>query len=114
VLAEHVAAVAALDADAVLATFAPDALVNDLRREFRGIEAIRRWIQREIIGIELTMEVLEVFDHLGLTVFRARYDGVFDRTELPDDLVLSNYATVADGRITNLLITRNEPTPAWA
>ena len=36
VIAEHVAAVNALDVDAVVATFAPDAYVNDARREING------------------------------------------------------------------------------
>src|ERR1035441_6396822 len=40
VVAEHIAAVNALDTDAVVTTFAEDAYVNDARREFAGIEAI--------------------------------------------------------------------------
>ncbi|MGD0686506.1 MAG: hypothetical protein ABSA03_15515 [Streptosporangiaceae bacterium] len=34
VVAEHIAAVNALDTEAVVATFADDAYVNDARREF--------------------------------------------------------------------------------
>ena len=34
VLAEHIAAVNAFDEDAIVATFADDALVNDAHREF--------------------------------------------------------------------------------
>jgi hypothetical protein len=30
--------------------FAEDALVNDIRREFRGRPAIRRWLEREADG----------------------------------------------------------------
>ena len=41
VIAEHIAAVNAFDTDAIVATFAEDAFVNDARREFRGIEAIK-------------------------------------------------------------------------
>ena len=50
VVAEHIAAVNALDTDAIMATFAEDAYVNDARREFAGIEAIRRWVPREMVG----------------------------------------------------------------
>jgi ketosteroid isomerase-like protein len=50
VLAEHIAAVNAFNEDAIVATFASDALVNDVHREFRGIEAIRRWVARELVG----------------------------------------------------------------
>ena len=39
VVAEHIAAVNAFDDEAILATFAPDAYVNDNRREIVGIDA---------------------------------------------------------------------------
>ena len=45
VVAEYVAAVNAFDEHAVVATFADDALVNDVRREFSGKDAIRRSIR---------------------------------------------------------------------
>ncbi|MDX6239761.1 MAG: hypothetical protein QOG10_4576, partial [Kribbellaceae bacterium] len=45
----------AFDADAVMAAFADDAVVNDTRREFSGIDAIRAWLDREIIGDKVTM-----------------------------------------------------------
>ena len=38
VLAEHIAAVNAFDENAIVATFADDALVNDAHREFWGRE----------------------------------------------------------------------------
>jgi ketosteroid isomerase-like protein len=97
VLTEHIAAVNAFDEDAVVATFADDALVNDAHREFWGTDAIRRWVQKEIVGDHVTMEVTEVIDHHGETIVRARYDGDFDKTNLPDELILTNYFTVRDG-----------------
>ena len=36
VIADHIAGVNALDTDAIMATFADDAYVNDARREFTG------------------------------------------------------------------------------
>ena len=55
VLAEFIAAVNAFDEDAIVATFASDALVNDVHREFWGREAIRRWVAREIAGDRVTV-----------------------------------------------------------
>jgi hypothetical protein len=109
VVAEHVAAVNAFDEDAIVATFAGDALVNDARREFWGAEAIRRWVARELVGDRVTMDVTEVLTHHGVTIVRARYDGDFDKTNLPDELVLTNYFTVRDGKIVSLIVTRNTP-----
>ena len=109
VLAEHVAAVNAFDEDAIVATFADDALVNDAHREFWGIEAIRRWAARELVGDRVTMAVTEVVEHHGEVIVRARYDGDYDKTNLPDELILTNYFTVRDGKIVSLIVIRNTP-----
>ena len=109
VLAEHIAAVNAFDEDAIVATFADDALVNDAHREFWGREAIRRWVTRELVGDRVTVEVTEVLDHHGLTIVRGRYDGDFDKTNLPDELILTNYFTVRGAKIVSLIVIRNTP-----
>jgi hypothetical protein len=109
VLAEHIAAVNAFDQDAIVATFADDALVNDAHREFWGREAIRAWVAREVVGDRVTIAVTEVLDHHGQTVVRGRYEGDFDRTNLPDELILTSYFTVRDGKIVTLIVIRNTP-----
>src|SRR5690348_13481430 len=108
VLAEFIAAVNAFDEDAIVATFASDALVNDAHREFWGREAIRRWVARELVGDRVTIEVTEVLDH-GDTIVRGRYDGDYDKTNLPDELILTNYFTIRDGKIVTLIVIRNTP-----
>jgi hypothetical protein len=92
-----------------VATFASDAVVNDAHREYWGIEAIRRWVARELVGDRVTVEVTEVLDHHGDTIVRGRYDGDYDKTNLPDELILTNYFTVRDGKIVTLIIIRNTP-----
>ena len=109
VLAEHVRAVNAFDVDAIVATFAEDALVNDARREFWGAAAIRRWVEKEMVGDKVTLEVTEAVDHYGDTIVRARYDGQYDKTNLPDELILTNYFTVLDGKIVSLIVIRTQP-----
>jgi hypothetical protein len=109
VLAEHIAAVNAFDEDAIVATFADDALVNDAQREFWGREAIRRWVASELVGDRVTVAVTEVLDHHGDTIVRGRYDGDYDKTNLPDELILTNYFTVRDGKILTLIVIRNTP-----
>src|SRR5271155_2977036 len=68
IVAEYLAAVNAFDVDAIVATFAPDAYVNDARREIRGVDAIRRWVEKEMVGDPVTMDPLEVVDHYGDTI----------------------------------------------
>jgi hypothetical protein len=111
VIAEHIRAVNAFDTDAILRTFSPDAIVNDNRREFVGIDAIRRWIDKEIVGDKVTMEIREVVERQDSTIVRARYDGLYDKTQLPAELILTNYFTLRDGRISTLIIVFNQPSP---
>ena len=107
VVAEHIDAINAFDEDAIVATFAPDALVNDARREFWGEDEIRGWVAGEIVGDRVTIDVTEAIEHRGQLVVRGRYDGQFDRTNLPDELILTNYFTVQDGKIVSLFVIRN-------
>ena len=108
VVAEHVRAVNDFDIDAITATFAQDALVNDARREIRGVDAIRRWVAKEMVGDNVTIEPVEVLDHYGAVIVRGRYDGTFDKANLPDELIMSNYFTVKAGKITSLIVIRNQ------
>ena len=109
VVAEHIAAVNAGDTDAIVATFAEDAYVNDARREFTDLGAIRRWVAKEMVGDKVRIEIREVLDHYGDTIVRGAYDGDFDRASLPGEIILSNYFSVRDGRIVSLVVIRNEP-----
>jgi hypothetical protein len=109
IVAEHVAAVNAQDEDAIVATFADDALVNDAHREFWGTAAIRRWVAKEMVGDKIALEVTEVIERYGETIVRGRYDGEFDKSNLPDEVILTNYFTVRDGKIVSLIVIRNTP-----
>src|ERR1700744_2259040 len=111
IIAEHVAAVNAFDTEAIVATFADDALVNDAHREITGIDAIRRWVSKEIVGDKVTMDVQEVVDHYGDTIVRAVYDGQDDKTNGPSPLTLANDSSVREGRIVSLVVIRNTPSP---
>jgi hypothetical protein len=109
VVADHFAAVNAFDENAIVATFSSDALVNDARREFWGIHAIRRWVAREMVGDHVTIEVTEILDHHGQIIVRGRYGGDFDRANLPDELIMTNYFTIRDDKIDSLFVIRNAP-----
>jgi ketosteroid isomerase-like protein len=109
--AEYVKAVNSHDTDAIVALFAPDAYVNDVRREIHGTDSIRRWIAKEITGDSVTMEVREVLQHYDETIVRSLYDGTFDRTNLPDELILTDYIRVRNGKIVSLVVIRNQPSP---
>ena len=63
-------------------------------------------------GDRVTIDVTEVIEHHGDTIVRGRYDGTFDKTNLPEELILTNYFTVRDGKIASLIVIRNTP-PAY-
>jgi hypothetical protein len=109
-IAAHIDACNAHDIDAWMATFAPGALVNDLRREFAGAEAIRAFGETEIFGADVTMDVERALDRHGDITVHARVDGTYDKTGLPDPLILSFYFSLRDGRINQLIILHNKTT----
>jgi hypothetical protein len=111
VVAEHIDAVNAFDLDRIMATFAPDAYVNDNRREIRGADAIRKFMAKEFVGDKVTMDVREVIDHYGDVIVRAKYDGSYDKTNLPDELVMTSYFGIRDGKLVSLVIIFNQPSP---
>jgi hypothetical protein len=109
VVADYVAAVNAFDTEAIVTTFAEDAYINDNRREITGTDSIRRFLEKEFIGDHLTLEVCEVREHYGDVIVRAKYDGTYDKTNLPDGLVLTSYFGLRDNKIVSLAIIFNQP-----
>lgn len=71
-----------------LALFADDAVVRDAGRELHGRAAIRDWSQREIFDVQVTLDVLDAAQRDGRTVLTTRVEGNFDRTGLPDPVII--------------------------
>jgi hypothetical protein len=111
IVAEHIAAVNAFETDRIVNTFAADAYVNDNRREIWGVDAIWQFMNKEFVGDHVTMDVREIIDHHGDIIVRAKYDGTYDKTNLPDELVMSSYFSIRDGKIVSLTVIRNQPSP---
>jgi hypothetical protein len=106
-VAAYVEATNSFDLEALLATFADDALVNDQLRDYWGKPAIREWAARDIIGARLTIDVTTVIEHYGNVIVTANVGGKFDMTGLPDPLVHAFYFTPHGDRIVQLIILRN-------
>jgi ketosteroid isomerase-like protein len=107
-VADHIAACNAHDTEAWMATFAPDAMVNDIQREFIGTEAIRAFADKEIFGDKVTMAVHRAWDRHGDVTVHAKMDGTYDKTGLPDPLILSFYFSLRGDKITQLIIVHNK------
>jgi hypothetical protein len=57
------------------------------------------------------MDVREVIDHHGDIIVRAKYDRTYDKTNLPDELIVTIYFSVRDGKIVSLTIIFTQPSP---
>jgi hypothetical protein len=86
------------------ASFADDAVVVDVNRELRGLDAITAWAAADIFGADVHFDVLDVTERQGRTIVRVKIDGTFDRTGLPDPLVMNHEFTLTEGKIAELRI----------
>jgi nuclear transport factor 2 (NTF2) superfamily protein len=111
VVVEHINAVNAFDTDRITNTFAADAYVNDNHREIWGTDAIRAFMNKEFVGDHVTMDVREVLDHYGDIIVRARYDGTYDKTNLPDELIMTSYFAIREHKIVSLTVIFNQRSP---
>ena len=89
------------DANRFGTLFADDAVVSDAGREIRGLAAIKAWGDSDIFAVNVTLEVLDVKQRDGATVVRTKVDGDFDRTGLPDPVIIDQ-EIVGIGRIARL------------
>ena len=108
-IAEHFAAINRADAAGILATFADDALLVDGRGERWGKDAIAKWVKKELIDDRVTIEIVEVIHHRGNAIVRARYEGIFDRANLPPEVVLTSYFRMEDAKIVELFLFLKRP-----
>jgi hypothetical protein len=90
------------DANAYRALFAETARVDDAGGEFNGRAAIQEWSDREIFGAQVTLEPLGVVEKDGETVLTTKVDGNFDRTGLPDPVIISHHIQTDGAKIVQL------------
>jgi hypothetical protein len=98
----YVRTINARDAVAFQSSFAADAVVKDVGREIRGLAAIEEWARREIFGVNVTLEVMNAVERDGQIIVTVKIDGTFDRTGLPDPLLMDHCFTVAGDKIVSL------------
>jgi hypothetical protein len=64
-----------------------------------------------MVGDQVTMEPVEMVDHHGDTIVGSRYDGPTTRPTPADELIMSDYFSMREGRIVSLAIIRSQPSP---
>jgi hypothetical protein len=107
---DYFTAMNAFDSDGMIAPFTDDGLVNDIQREFWGPDAIKRWADRESVGDHVvTTDFTEAKEHHGSWFISTAVDGEYDKTGLPEPLILTYYFTLDRQRISSLIIVSNKP-----
>lgn len=107
VVKDHLDAYNENNPEKFMEAFAPDALLNDAKREFLGHESIRAWADKEIFGDHVTVKVEKAYEQYGDIVVRCRVDGTFDKSKLPNPLVLTYYFSIRNEKITRLVVILN-------
>ena len=98
----YVDAINARDGKAFASSFNHDALVKDIGREIRGIAAITKWAKHEIFAVHVSLELMNSVESDDQTIITVKVDGTFDRTGLPDPLVMEHCLTIAGDKIAEL------------
>ena len=112
IITAHIAAHNRPDPESFIATFSEGALLNDAQREFVGHAAIRAWADKEIFGDHVTMDVQSAYRNGKNIVVHARIEGDFDKTNLPDPVILTYYFSIEADLIVQLIILLNKSN--WA
>ena len=98
------------DTAGMVALFPADGLINDIQRDFWGPAAITRFLDREIIGDKVVARrVVESKEHHGDFIVSVEVDGDYDKTGLPDPLILTFYFSLPGDQISRLIILANKP-----
>ena len=110
-ISAYVDATNAHNIEAPMATFTDDALDNDVSREFWGSDKIRRWIEREITGAKVTMDVVEVIEQHGDITCARRLTANSTRLACLTRWSSRPIFSIDNGKICQLIITNNKPAP---
>ena len=82
--------------------FREDAVVNDVGNVWRGREATRAWSDREIFAPRVELEVLAASSQGDETFVTTRVEGNFDRTGLPDPVLIEHRLVLEGNKISRL------------
>jgi hypothetical protein len=104
---EYVRAINEHDPAAFIALFAEESVVNDAGREFCGLAAIRAWSKSDIFDPNVTLEVIRFSGRNGDVAVTTKVDGNFDRTGLPNPVIIQHHITGEAGiaELTCTLVT---------
>ena len=106
---DYVHAINACDERTFAASFNREAVVKDIGREICGIAAITEWAKREIFAVNVSLDLMNAVERDGQAIITVKVDGTFDRTGLPDPLLMEHCITLVDDKIASLICRLARP-----
>ena len=94
------------DPKAFLTVFSDNAIVWDAGHEYHGTKAIKEWGDRQLFGAHVTFEVRNAVQSKNETVVTTKVDGTYDKTGLPDPLLLDLRFDLKNNKIAALTFGR--------
>ena len=101
-IAVFIKATNAHSSEGFLAMLTENAIIKDEGQEYRGIAAIKKWSDEKYIGARVTLDAVDLMNGDGKTIVTLRVDGNFDKTGLPDPLLLDFRFTLDTNKISAL------------
>jgi hypothetical protein len=90
------------DPKAFLTVFSENAVVWDEGHEYHGTKAIKEWSDRHLFRDHVTFEVRNAVQSNNETVVTTKVDGTYDKTGLPNPLLLDLRFGVKNNKIAAL------------
>ncbi|WP_438496435.1 nuclear transport factor 2 family protein [Paenibacillus sp. IHBB 3054] len=92
------------DPEAFVNCFSEDAVVLDEGKKRIGQKAIKKWSDQYHFGANVTLEPKAVKENKDEVVVTCKLDGTYDKTGLPDPLLLEYHFSIVDDKIVSLSI----------
>jgi ketosteroid isomerase-like protein len=104
VISEFIGASNKPDPSSYLDCFSEDAVVMDEGRERHCKEAIKKWSEDYHFGANVTLEPKEIKEDKDEVIVTFKLNGDYDKTGLPDPLLLDYHFRIKNIKIVNLSI----------
>ena len=106
-VAAALVAINLLDLDALMETFAANALVVDRSHEYSPLRAIRRWADAEVIGVRAALKVMSAETMDDTTLVTLQVDGDFDTEGLSEPPTLRVHFMVDQDKVVEVIIEQD-------
>ena len=107
VIREYIHASNKPDPEAFIRCFTEDAVVLDEGKQRIGKQEIKKWSDQYHFGANVTLEPRTVKENKDEVVVTCKLEGTYDKTGLPDPLLLDYHFRIVDAKIVRLSIFLN-------